>query len=259
MTGFGRSTLQINGRSYIIEIKTVNNKYSDISIKLPRIISFVEEKIKKQIAKEISRGKVDVFVNFTDYNENSKNVVINKQVANKYIEQLQTIAEENELDTTIDITKIATLPLVLTPIENEETEDIEEEILQCSKEALNNLVNMRETEGEQIKKDLECRIEKVEALIKKIYSETTGLIEEYVVKLEKRVGELLKTDIAKGKKYLKIRLITEMPYQFFRYYILKRQFLNGWFGFINAVSLSFFRFLKIAKWVEYDLSKSKNK
>ena len=71
--------------------------------------------------------------------------------------------------------------------------------------------------------------------------------------------ELLKTDIAKGKKYLKIRLITEMPYQFFRYYILKRQFLNGWFGFINAVSLSFFRFLKIAKWVEYDLSKSKNK
>ena len=71
--------------------------------------------------------------------------------------------------------------------------------------------------------------------------------------------ELLKTDIAKGKKYLKIRLITEMPYQFFRYYILKRQFLNGWFGFINAVSLSFFRFLKIAKWVEYDLSKSKEK
>lgn len=67
--------------------------------------------------------------------------------------------------------------------------------------------------------------------------------------------ELLKTDITKGKKYSKFRLITEMPYQFFRYYILKRQFLNGWFGFINAVSLSFFRFLKIAKWVEYDLSR----
>ena len=67
--------------------------------------------------------------------------------------------------------------------------------------------------------------------------------------------ELLKTYITKGKRYSKFRLITEMPYQFFRYYILKRQFLNGWFGFINAVSLSFFRFLKIAKWVEYDLSR----
>ena len=71
--------------------------------------------------------------------------------------------------------------------------------------------------------------------------------------------ELLTTYIATGKKYSKLRLIIEMPYQFFRYYILKRQFLNGWFGFINAVSLSFFRFLKIAKCVEYDLSKSKEK
>jgi len=63
--------------------------------------------------------------------------------------------------------------------------------------------------------------------------------------------ELLKTSIKTNKKYSKFRLIIEMPFQFFKYYVLKRQFLNGWFGFINSVSLSYFRFLKIAKWVEY--------
>ncbi len=71
--------------------------------------------------------------------------------------------------------------------------------------------------------------------------------------------ELLNTAIKTNKKYSKFRLITEMPFQFFRYYILKRQFLNGWFGFINSVSLSYFRFLKIAKWVEYkEINKNKD-
>lgn len=72
--------------------------------------------------------------------------------------------------------------------------------------------------------------------------------------------ELLNTAIKTNKKYFKFRLITEMPFQFFRYYILKRQFLNGWFGLINSVSLAYFRFLKIAKWVEYnEINKNKDK
>lgn len=70
--------------------------------------------------------------------------------------------------------------------------------------------------------------------------------------------ELLNTAIKTNKKYSKVRLVFEMPFQFFRYYILKRQFLNGWFGFINSVSLAYFRFLKIAKWVEYN-EMNKNK
>ncbi len=78
-------------------------------------------------------------------------------------------------------------------------------------------------------------------------------------KLNMYTDELLETAIQTNKKYSKFRLITEMPFQFFRYYILKRQFLNGWFGFINSVSLSYFRFLKIAKWVEYnEINKNKD-
>ena len=195
MTGFGRATLEKNGRTYIIEMKSVNNKYSDVSIKLPRILSFAEEKIKKLIAKEISRGKIDVFVSFIDYSDKSKNVVINKNIANEYIKQLKDLAQENNLDTNIKIEKIAELPLVLIPVENEDTEEIEKEIIECSAQALDNLIKMRKIEGENIKVDLSQRISKIEKIVEQFSLETTGLIEEYVVKLEKRVSELLKTEI----------------------------------------------------------------
>ena len=77
MTGFGRSKLEKNSREYVVEIKSVNHKYNDINIKIPRNISCFEEKVKKIISNNISRGKVDVFINFNNYSEQGKNIVIN--------------------------------------------------------------------------------------------------------------------------------------------------------------------------------------
>ena len=76
MTGFGRASLESNGKNYIIEIKTVNNKYSDITVKSPKRLSFIEDKIRKQIANKITRGKVEVSVSFFDFSNKSKNVVL---------------------------------------------------------------------------------------------------------------------------------------------------------------------------------------
>ena len=77
MTGFGRSMFKNDGREYLIEIKSVNNRYSDINIKLPRNISFLEEKIKKVITNNISRGKIDVFISFNNNSEKGKDIKIN--------------------------------------------------------------------------------------------------------------------------------------------------------------------------------------
>ena len=195
MTGFGRSVLEINGRNYIIEIKSVNNKYCDISIKLPRCISFAEEKIKKEISNNVSRGKIDVYITFADYSDENKNIIINKDVANKYIEQFKELAKENNIEYNIDMARLANLPLVLGTYESDNDEEIENEILICAKGAINNFVAMRKREGEIIKTDLLSRISKIEMLIEQISIENTGLIEEYVVKLEKRVQEMLKADI----------------------------------------------------------------
>lgn len=195
MTGFGRASLESNGKNYIIEIKTVNNKYSDITVKSPKRLSFMEDKIRKQIANRITRGKVEVSVSFFDFSNKSKNVVLNKEIAKEYIKQLREIADENNLSENISIVEIAKLPDILNSIDSDNDEEIASEALQCLNMALDSLIEMRKTEGENIKQDLLIRIERVQNLVDKIAENSKGIVEEYVSKLEKRVKEILKTDV----------------------------------------------------------------
>lgn len=195
MTGFGRASLESNGKNYIIEIKTVNNKYSDITVKSPKRLSFMEDKIRKQIANRITRGKVEVSVSFFDFSNKSKNVVLNKEIAKEYIKQLREIADENNLSENISVVEIAKLPDILNSIDSDNDEEIASEALQCLNMALDSLIEMRKTEGENIKQDLLIRIERVQNLVDKIAENSKGIVEEYVSKLEKRVKEILKTDV----------------------------------------------------------------
>ena len=195
MTGFGRASLESNGKNYIIEIKTVNNKYSDITVKSPKRLSFMEDKIRKQIANRITRGKVEVSVSFFDFSNKSKNVVLNKEIAKEYIKQLRAIADENNLSENINVVEIAKLPDILNSIDSDNDEEIASEALQCLNMALDSLIEMRKTEGENIKQDLLVRIERVQNLVDKIAENSKGIVEEYVSKLEKRVKEILKTDV----------------------------------------------------------------
>lgn len=195
-TGFGRSKLEVNSREYIVEIKSVNHKYSDISIKLPRNIMCFEEKIKKIVSSNISRGKVDVFITFNNYSDEGKDVAINKELAKNYISQLKELAMESGLDDKIRVTEITKMPDVLQlKIEDDESDVIWNEIEQCVIQAVDNFVSMREIEGERIKQDLLLRINNVEGLVNSIFSNTTGLIEQYVVKLRERIKEILGTDV----------------------------------------------------------------
>lgn len=195
MTGFGRASLESNGKNYIIEIKTVNNKYSDITVKSPKRLSFMEDKIRKQIANRMTRGKVEVSVSFFDFSNKSKNVVLNKEIAKEYIKQLREIADENNLSENISVVEIAKLPDILNSIDSDNDEEIASEALQCLNMALDSLIEMRKAEGENIKQDLLIRIERVQNLVDKIAENSKGIVEEYVSKLEKRVKEILKTDV----------------------------------------------------------------
>lgn len=196
MTGFGRAKLEKNNRIYNIEIKSVNHKYNDISIKLPRSLSYLEDKIKKEISKNVARGKIDVYISFENYSEEGKQVVINQELVNEYMKQFKMLAEQNNLRLDLPVTEITKLPDVLTLKETEENEDvIENELLECLNEAIINFTNMREQEGNKIKEDLIARIQKVEKEVENISEYSTRLVEEYVVKLEQRIKELLKTDV----------------------------------------------------------------
>lgn len=196
MTGFGRAKLERNNRIYNIEIKSVNHKYCEVSVKLPRTLSYLEEKIKKEISNNVSRGKIDVFISFENYSEQGKQIIINKELASKYIEEFKKLAEENNLSSKeIPVTEITKLPDVLSLKNEEDEETIEKELLEVLQEAISNFIQMRSTEGKKIQEDLYGRIEKINSEVDKISAYSTGLIKEYVVKLNERIKDLLKTDV----------------------------------------------------------------
>ena len=196
MTGFGRAKYEVNSREYIIDMKSVNNRYSDISIKMPRSISFLEEKVKQKITSVISRGKVEVFITFNNYSDKGKNIRINSELAKIYINEIQKLSEDTNNSQLINIQEILKLPDVLNiQLDQEAEELIWNELQIVLSEAIDNFINMRKKEGKKIQEDLENRILFIEQNVNNIDNISAGLVQEYIVKLEKRINEILKNNM----------------------------------------------------------------
>ena len=192
MTGYGKAIKSENEREYEVEIKSVNHRYLDISIKMPRVLSYLEEEVKKEIASKIKRGKIDVFITFENNSTEGKEIKINTEIAKVYINELKKLAEQENLLANIEVTEISKFPDVLRIQNNEEDEKIKQELLETVKSATDKLVQMRATEGNKIAEDLDSRVEVIQNKIKEISLLSAGLIEEYVVKLEGRIKDILK-------------------------------------------------------------------
>ena len=194
MTGYGKQSLNVEKREYQVEIKSVNHRYLDINIKLPKSISYLEDTIKKEISAKIKRGKIDVFITFENNSQEGKNITINKELAKLYIEQLKELAQEEKISSNIEVMDIAKLPDILIVKNDEEDEKIQNELIEVVQGAISKIIEMKNIEGNKIEQDLLQRIDKIENKIVEISAKSTGLIEEYVVKLEKRIKEILKTE-----------------------------------------------------------------
>ena len=196
MTGFGRAKLEKEGREYLVEIRSVNHKYADISIKAPRNLFYLEDKIRKAVLNRISRGKIEVFINYANYGSEGKNVIFNQELAKLYVQELRSLAEQTGLSSQIHITEIAKMPDVFNiQIPEESLDNIWSELLECLENAIDNFIDMRSIEGLKIKQDIEHRLQNIEENVNEISKLSTGLIEEYVVKLENQIKEILKTDV----------------------------------------------------------------
>jgi len=189
MTGYGRAKLSKDDREYQIEIKSVNHRYLDISVRIPKQLSYLEETIKKEIAKKVKRGKIDVFENNS---LEGKEIKINTELAKAYIDELKKLAEKENILSDIQVTEISKYPDVLNIQSSQDDEKITEEVLETITIATDNLVQMRETEGNKISEDLLKRLNIINKKVEEIAKLSTGLIEEYVVKLEERIKEILK-------------------------------------------------------------------
>ena len=193
MTGFGRAKYQVEGREYIVEIKSVNYKYSDVSVRLPRNISYLEEFIKKEVLKNVSRGKIDVNITFNNCSSLGKNVSVNNEIAEMYIKSLRRLVEDYGVKDDITAVNVSKMPDVFEIKSEDDEEQIKSEISIPLKEAINNFMEMKQKEGNELARDMQARIKDILNKVEKVSELSTGLIEDYVVKLEARIKEILKS------------------------------------------------------------------
>ena len=180
MTGFGRGKYENSGRNYTVEIKSVNHKYSDISIRMPKFLNGFEDKIRKEIRENISRGKIDVFINFENYSSQGNNIHFNIELAKEYVQGLELLAKETGVEYNVNVVDISKMPEILKVEEDENEEIIQNELMIALDEALENFVKMREHEGEKLIEDMKKRIVFIQQKVEEIEKFSETLVEEYI-------------------------------------------------------------------------------
>lgn len=192
MTGFGRGEYSDGKRNVTAEIKTVNHRYSDISVKMPKRYSFAEEKIRTLAKKQIKRGKADVSIIVENLTEGDITVKLNTPVAEQYIGNLEELREKYGLSGDIDLSLVSSMPDVLKVIPDvEDEEEVCEVICKAVEIAAANLDEMRTAEGAKLAEDLLMRGEIIRGLVGKIDERAPLVAKEYKEKLEARIKELL--------------------------------------------------------------------
>lgn len=198
MTGYGRSKYQNEGREYIIEIKSVNYKYCDINTRMPYYLNYLEDNLKKKVSENVNRGKIDVIVTFNNNSKLGKNIKINRELAEQYINELKQL-EEKDIINDISIMSISKLPDVLNISNDDNEEIIWKELEIALTNTISNFIEMREFEGRKISEDILRRVDKINEKIEEVAKYSSRLIEDYVVKLNTRIGEILKADVDESR------------------------------------------------------------
>jgi uncharacterized protein (TIGR00255 family) len=209
MTGFGRGAAAGENFAVSVEIKTVNNRFLDLNLRLANELQNLEANLKRAIQNRLSRGRVDVFVNY----ERTSEIVyeLNRPLIAGYISALKQMQTEFSLAGEPDFNYIARLPNALQPKAEDLSEEFSNGIETAVSLALDELEKMRETEGESLKNDLENLLSEIENHLPKIESESGSVADEYRQKLTKRIENLL----AKSDSQIELdqsRLAQEVAY-----------------------------------------------
>lgn len=206
MTGYGRNEAVTDGKKILVEIKSVNHRYSDYNIKLPRHMGFLEDKIRKYVSSCVTRGKVDIYINVEYYETADKEIILNKEIAKNYIEVLKQLRDEFSLEDDITVSKVAQNPDIFLTERVEEDEDKLWESVKCVLDkALTAFVEMRSREGERTERDLRERIEYMGKLAKQIEERSPQTVKEYSDRLYEKIKEVLD-----GREIDESRILTEV-------------------------------------------------
>ncbi|MBP2031598.1 uncharacterized protein (TIGR00255 family) [Clostridium algifaecis] len=193
MTGFGRGSTDSNQRNFVVEIKTVNHRYCDLNIRMPKSFMPIEDKIRKLILDKVNRGKVDVFITETNYENKKVKAVLDENLADSYVNCLKKIKEKYDIKEELSISLIAKFQDVITL--KQEDEDLNKvwDILNTAlNEALNMLLDMREKEGMKLKSNVILKCNSIEKYLNSINDMSENLVDEFREKLNLRLKDLMK-------------------------------------------------------------------
>ena len=192
MTGFGRGEYNDGKRNMITEIKSVNHRYSDISVRMPRRYQFAEDAVRSTVKQHISRGKIDVQISVEYIAESDIKVELNKPLAEQYIQNFKVLKDEYGVQGEVTLELLSGMPEVLKQSSDVEDEDeIRQSIIKATDAAAENLEKMRAVEGEKLAEDLLERADLIKAMVGEIEVKAADLPGIYKEKLRARIDELL--------------------------------------------------------------------
>ena len=192
MTGFGRSEIVKGNRKISVEIKSVNHIYLEAGIKMPKKLNVFESRMRDLLKKYATRGKIDIFINYEDDSESQVNLKFNQNIADEYMAIFNNMSEKYNLKNDMTVGGLARFPEVITMDEvQEDEEELWHFIEEAMKAALEQFVNTRILEGENLKKDLLGKLDHMEELVAFVEKRSPEIMKEYRSKLESKVKELL--------------------------------------------------------------------
>lgn len=192
MTGYGKGEAENELFRLKIELKSVNHRYLDINIKSPRYLIYLEERIKKFIKEDLSRGKIDVFINLDFINQSSIDVKVDLPLASNFKKELDSLIIELGIDDKVRLSNILQISDIIKTEKKDLDEDLTWETLQNALSvALANITQMREYEGKQLKSDILLKLEEIELITNKIELRAPLVVEEYRIKLNERIKNLM--------------------------------------------------------------------
>lgn len=193
MTGFGRCLESVNGKTIIVEIKSVNHRYYEFSSRVPRSCGYLDEKLKSFIQGKVSRGKVDVGVSIQSDGVSDEKIEVNSEVAKGYISALRSANEELGLEDDLTLSRIMRLPDIFDVKKIEEDEEtVWNEVKSVAEKALERFISMREAEGTKMREDILSRLDYITELVEKIEKKSPETTEKYRKKLFDKISEVLK-------------------------------------------------------------------
>ena len=192
MTGYGRAVETVNGREFTVELRSVNNRYLDCSVRLPRMLSFAEDAVKQAVKASISRGKVDVFITVRSEAGDEVQVTLNKSVLQSYLDAMHQMVDEFGVKDDISVSAVSRLPEVFV-IEKPQVdeEQLMNDLMSVVAKALDGYDAMRQAEGAALDQDLRSRGETILTLVSQVEEGNGKTVSDYRARLEAKIKEVL--------------------------------------------------------------------